>query len=134
MPLTGKDLTALSNLHEFQVLVTQHAGPAHERDGGALWSLIRFRTEDRPAWDRISEFNTSRDGQREIISLINNYKVDSHKNKEFTIAYTMLNKSTYDRECMHQTFEMFANKEIAQYKILMYNKEEIPQHKQSRNF
>ena len=42
----------------------------------------------------IYKFNTSCNGQSTILALIEHYKGNSHKNKENTIAYATLNKST----------------------------------------
>ena len=133
-PFTGADITALLTLHEPEVMGTHHTGPSYESDSGTLWSLVCDLTEYRPAWARISKFKTSCDGRSTILALNKHYKGYAHKNEKSTTAYNMIKRSTYDRDCAHQTFEMFANRHITQYDILKKKKEEIPQHKQIHGF
>ena len=112
---------------------THHVGPEYEINSGTLWYLIRDSTEDGRAWYMISKFKTSCGGCSSILTLINHYKGDYHNNKEHTLAYNMLKKSTHDKERAHQTFKMSANRQIAKYEVLKDNEEDIPQQKQIRD-
>ena len=71
----------LSTLHKRQAMGTYRAGTVYKRNSGTLWSFICDRTEDGPAWARISKFKTYHDGLSTIIVLIKNYKADSCKRR-----------------------------------------------------
>ena len=113
-PLTGADLITLSTIYEIHVMGPHNAGKLYEINSGNLWSLICDRIEDGPTWARIYKFKTSCDGQSAIIALIKHYRVNYHNNNECTLAYTMPEKRTYDKERVNQTSEMFFNRQIAQ--------------------
>ena len=83
---------------------THQSVPYYEGHSGNIWSLILDRIVDGTDWSRISNFNTSRDVRSEILALIKHYKVDAQKNKDCTIAYDMLKKSTYNKDHLHKTF------------------------------
>ena len=75
IPLTGANIASLLTLHGSYMMVTHHSGTAYKSNSGNLWSLIRDRTEDGPAWARIFNFKTSCDKRSVILVLIKHYQV-----------------------------------------------------------
>jgi len=89
--------------------VTPLTGIEYEDDNGRVFDLLKSWTVNGPAWTWMRSFNTTRNGRRAWLSLINHFEGDAQRDKVKDQAYAAIAAAKYYGEKKRFTFETYVS-------------------------
>jgi hypothetical protein len=95
--------------HHRLIAVTPLTGIEYEDDNGRVFDLLKSWTVNGPAWTWMRSFNTTRNGRRAWLSLINHFEGDAQRDKVKDQAYAAIAAAKYYGEKKRFTFETYVS-------------------------
>ena len=95
-----------------------HFGPTHKQDNTLLWNKLKKALLDKPGYNHISQFNSSKNGRKAWFALLVFYQGENYLKNLKELAFSKLQNTFYRGETNRFTFEKYVNIHKQSHKML----------------
>lgn len=113
-------ITDILDLEDETIFTTRtvHFGPPFKNDNHLVWNKLKTALLDKPGYNHISAFNTSKNGRQAWHTLCTYYQGEHYQKNLREIAFTKLQNTFYRGETARFNFEKYVNIHKAAHKML----------------
>ena len=95
-----------------------HFGPTYKQDNTLLWNKLKNALLDKPGYNHISQFNSSKNGRKAWFALLIFYQGENYLKNLKELAFSKLQNTFYRGETNRFTFEKYVNIHKQSHKML----------------